>query len=254
MSAAVHVVSPGYEDRAPAVARGAGRVRRLWDRRVHAWEHHGAAGLERVIEAVVTAAAPVDGKRVVDLGCGNGQLSLPLARNGAHVLAVDISTRMIESIERKAEEEGLEIETRAVPAQELTIAPASVDVVVSNYAMHHLYDDEKRAVLAAAVTWLRPGGRVVVGDMMFGRGATKQDREIIGSKVRLMLRRGPAGWWRIAKNVARFTFRMRERPLPMETWLAMFRDAGLSDVHARRVVAEAAVVEGTKPVEATTGS
>ncbi len=222
-------------------------MRRLWDRRAQAWEHHGAAGLDRVIDAVVGAAAPAGGKSVVDLGCGNGQLSLPLARNGGRVLAVDISARMIETLEHKARAEKLEVETAVCPAQELAIGAASVDLVVSNYAMHHLYDDEKRAVLASAATWLRPGGRVVFGDMMFGRGATKQDREIIGSKIRVMLRRGPAGWWRIAKNVARFTLRMRERPLPMETWLQMFRDAGLVEVQGTRVVAEAAVVTGTKP-------
>lgn len=229
------------------VARGARRVRRLWDRRVHAWEHHGAAGLERVVDALAAASAPVEGKKVVDLGCGNGQLSMPLARSGARVLAVDISARMIETLEQKAADEGLEIETAVRPAQELTIDPGTVDLVVSNYAMHHLYDDEKRVVLRSAVTWLRPGGRVLFGDMMFGRGATKEDREIISSKLRVMVRRGPAGWWRIAKNAARFTLRMRERPLPMETWMRMFRDAGLADVEGTRVVAEAAVVAGTKP-------
>ena len=238
---------PSALDQPPAAARGARRVRRLWDRRALVWEHHGAAGLERVVDAVLGAAAPVEGKAVIDLGCGNGQLSLPLARRGAQVLAVDISARMIETLAQKAAEEGLRIETAVRPAQELVVDPGSIDLVVSNYAMHHLYDDEKRAVLAAATAWLRPGGRVVFGDMMFGRGATKQDREIIGSKVRVMLRRGPAGWWRIAKNAARFMFRVRERPLPMETWVQMFRDVGLADVQGARVVAEAAVVTGTKP-------
>jgi len=238
--------SPARDQPATA-ARGARRVRRLWDSRTLAWEHHASGGLERVVDAVVDAASSVEGKAVVDLGCGNGQLSLPLARRGAHVLAVDISERMIESVARKAAGEGLRIETAVRPAQELVVGAGSMDLVVSNYAMHHLYDDEKRAVLVAAVGWLKPGGRVVFGDMMFGRGATKQDREIIGSKVRVMLRRGPAGWWRIAKNAARFMFRVRERPLPMETWVQMFREAGLADVQGARVVAEAAVVTGTKP-------
>jgi 2-polyprenyl-3-methyl-5-hydroxy-6-metoxy-1,4-benzoquinol methylase len=239
---------PFVPDQPTVAARGARRVRRLWDRRALVWEHHGAAGLERVVDAVVDAAGPVEGKTVVDLGCGNGQLSLPFARRGAQVLAVDISARMIETVAQKAAAEGLRIDTAVRPAQELVVDPGSIDLVVSNYAMHHLYDNEKRAVLAAAATWLRPGGRVVFGDMMFGRGATKQDREIIGSKVRVMLRRGPAGWWRIAKNAARFTLRMRERPLPMWTWVQMFRDVGLADVQGTRVVAEAAIVTGTKPV------
>jgi len=242
-----HRLGLAHAARPATAARGARRVRRLWDGRAHAWEHHAAAGLERVIDALSDACAHVDGKSVVDLGCGNGQLSLPLARKGAQVLAVDISARMIETVERNAAREGLRIETAVRPAQELAIEPGSVDLVVSSYAMHHLYDEEKRVVLASAVTWLKPGGRVVVGDMMFGRGATRQDREIIGSKVRVMLRRGPAGWWRIAKNVARFTFRMRERPLPMETWLEIFRRSGLVDVQGTRIVAEAAIVAGTKP-------
>src|SRR5579875_2572661 len=117
----------------PPAARGARRVRRLWDRRALVWEHHAAAGLERVVDAVVGAAAPVEGKSVVDLGCGNGQLSLPLARRGGRVLAVDISARMIETVAQKAAEEGLRVETAVRPAQELVMDPASIDLVVSNY-------------------------------------------------------------------------------------------------------------------------
>lgn len=214
---------------------------------MQAWEHHASIGLERVIDAVVDEAKPAPGMSVIDLGCGSGQLSLPMARKGAKVRAVDISPKMIESLDRKAAELGLQVETAALPVQELEVAPASVDLVVSNYAMHHLYDDEKRAVMIAAARWLKPGGRLVLGDMMFGRGATQADREIIASKVRVMLGRGPAGWWRIAKNAGRFWFRIRERPLPMETWLEILRTAGLVDVRGLRVVSEAAVVVGTKP-------
>jgi hypothetical protein len=83
--------------------------------------------------------------------------------------------------------------------------------------------------------------------MMFGRGGDARDREIISSKVALMLRRGPAGWWRIAKNAARYLVRVQERPISMAAWVALFERAGLAQVRAVPVVNEAAVVVGVKP-------
>ncbi len=88
----------------------------------------------------------------------------------------------------------------------------------------------------------------VVGDMMFGRGATARDRSIIASKVALLARRGPSGWWRLAKNAIRFTLRVQERPVSMDTWTRYFETAGLIGVSATPIVAEAAVIVGTKPM------
>jgi len=242
-------VRPGEVASDRALSSGARRVRHLWDRRAHSWEHHGSVGLERVIDAVVEEAATAPGMTVVDLGCGSGQLSIPLAEAGACVRAVDISTKMIELLRRKADALGVEIDAEALEIQALSIEPRTVDLVVSNYAMHHLSDAEKEKVVSCAATWLKPGGRLIIGDMMFGRGTTKSDRDIIASKVRVMLARGPAGWWRIAKNAARFLLRIRERPLALETWLEMLRAHGFEGVQGIRVVAEAAVVAGSVPVD-----
>lgn len=187
------------------------------------------------------------GDRVVDLGCGSGQLSLRFAGTAGSVLAVDVSQAMIELLERNAREQGLSnVEGRALPVEHLELPPGSVDVVVSNYALHHLRDEEKASAVVRAAQWLRPGGRLVVGDMMFGRGGDARDREIISSKVMLMLRRGPAGWWRVAKNAGRYIFRYQERPISMSAWVALFERAGLTGVEAHPVVNEAAVVVGTK--------
>lgn len=222
--------------------------RRVWDRRAPRWEHEGAAGLQSVIEAVVEAAGVSPGTVTVDLGCGSGQLSIPLAKQGAHVTAVDISPRMVELMRERAAEEHLEhLTARVAPIERLELPPASVDVVVTNYVLHHLQDQDKLAVVRNAATWLRPGGLLVVGDMMFGRGRTDRDREIIKSKVTTMLNRGPAGWWRLAKNVLRFTLRLRERPVSMDTWVRYFESAGLVGISPRTVVAEAGIVVGRKP-------
>lgn len=230
------------------------RGRRLWDRRAQSWEHHGSVGLERVVDAVVAAAAPRPGAVAVDLGCGGGQLAIPLARRGAKVIAVDISPKMIEVLDAKAAELGLDVTTRVSAVQKVALPTESLDLVVSNYAMHHLKDAEKAATVRAAASWLRPGGRLVVGDMMFGRGGASRDREIIAAKARVLLGRGWSGWWRLAKNVVRFGLRLRERPLPVAAWEQIFESAGLLDVRAEFVVAEAAIVSGTKPAAAPAGS
>jgi SAM-dependent methyltransferase len=123
---------------------------------------------------------------------------------------------------------------------------AGTDLVVSSYALHHLVDRDKQIFVEQAARWLRPGGKLVIGDMMFGRGVTSGDRAILASKVRIMLGRGPGGWWRIAKNAWRFLSRTSERPISMEAWTELLSDAGLMEVTGHRLVAEAAVVSGRR--------
>ncbi len=230
------------------------RQQRFWSRRAASWDH-GAAnnpGLVKVVERVIAEAAVGPGDEVVDLGCGTGQLSLPIAARAGHVLAVDVSGAMIDLLESHAREAGLSNVTgRAAPIEQVELPVGSVDVVVSNYALHHLRDSDKALAVRVAAQWLRPGGRLVVGDMMFGRGGEARDRAIIGSKLQLMLRRGPAGWWRIAKNAGRYLFRVNERPIAMSAWVSLFERAGLEQVRAVPVVNEAAVVVGCKPTSSS---
>lgn len=226
---------------------GARFQRWVWDRRASSWDQGGASGLSAVVSAVLTQAAVTPGMKAVDLGCGSGQLTLPLARQGAVVTGVDLSPKMISLLTSRAEDAGLRSLTGLVaPMEEVRFRPASCDLVVSNYALHHLGDSKKQAVLEAAARWLRPGGRLVVGDMMFGRGRNARDRAIIASKVATLARRGPGGWWRVAKNVVRFSLRIQEQPVSIDTWVRYFERAGLTEVVAIPVVAEAAVVTGIK--------
>lgn len=226
------------------------RQQRFWTRRAAEWDH-GAGnnpGLVKVVETVIREAAAGEGMHAVDLGCGSGQLALRLAPDVASVLGVDVSQRMIDLLRSNAAAAGMHnVEGRATPIEHLEVEPGSVDVVVSNYALHHLHDEDKALAVRRAAGWLRPGGRLVVGDMMFGRGGEARDREIIASKVRTMIRKGPAGWWRIAKNAGRYLFRYGERPISMGAWVRLFESAGLVEVRAVPVVNEAAVVVGVKP-------
>lgn len=225
------------------------RLQRNWDRRAPTWDHGGATGLERVVKAVLDTANGRPGAKAVDLGCGTGSLALALAHQGVEVTAVDISPEMVAQLREKAALEGLSgVSCLVCPIEQFDLPQGSVDLVVSNYALHHLRDQDKEELVRRALGWLRPGGRLVVGDMMFGRGKSPRDWAIIATKVRVLARRGPAGWWRVAKNIVRFGLRVQERPVDMQAWESYFRRAGFSDVVVRPVVAEACVVSGTKAV------
>lgn len=228
------------------------RQRQVWSRRASTWDHHTPAGLEKVIAAVLAAAAVSPGDKVVDLGCGTGHLSLPLAERGARVLAVDVSPAMVQRLGFKARERSVVgLECLTAPMERLSLAAGSVDLIVSCYALHHLRDADKDRLVATAYHWLRPGGTLLVADMMFGRGGTSRDRAIIRSKVRALAKKGIGGWWRIAKNGYRYLARVQERPVSISAWTAMFSSAGFTGITASSIVAEAGMVSGQRPDEAT---
>ena len=81
--------------------------------------------------------------------------------------------------------------------------------------------------------------------MMFGRGGSPRDREILSAKIIALAAKGPGGWWRIAKNLVRYGLGVgSEHPAPPEFWLAVLRDAGFAEVTFEPVVAEAGLVHG----------
>jgi hypothetical protein len=84
--------------------------------------------------------------------------------------------------------------------------------------------------------------------MMFGRGGSPRDRAILRQKVAALAAKGIGGWWRIAKNIARYGLRVGpEHPATLEFWQQALRDAGLAEVCFRPVVAEADIVCGVRP-------
>ena len=95
---------------------------------------------------------------------------------------------------------------------------------------------------------LRPGGRLVIADMMFGRGGSRRDRDILRQKVAALAAKGIGGWWRIVKNLGRYGMRVgSEHPATPEFWQQALRDAGLVEVSFQPVAAEAGIVRGIRP-------
>lgn len=69
------------------------------------------ARLERILAFLEEGGFSAKGARVLDIGCGTGALALPLARLGAEVTAFDISSGMLTELQKRAESEGLTLQT-----------------------------------------------------------------------------------------------------------------------------------------------
>lgn len=108
--------------------------------------------------AMVELAGDVDGRRVLDAGCGSGPLSAGLRDRGALVSGFDLSPAMVSlARERLGEEADLKV---ADLAERLPYEDVSFDVVVCSLALHYLKDWV--APLTELRRVLRPGGHLVV--------------------------------------------------------------------------------------------
>ena len=108
---------------------------------------HGLAG--GVLEWL--AAGP--GERILDLGCGDGQLSVRLAATGAVVVGVDASEAMVAAARARG------IAADVASAESLPYADASFDAVFSNAVLHWVRDHD--AMMAEVRRVLKPGSRFV---------------------------------------------------------------------------------------------
>lgn len=225
---------------------------RVWNKRVDQWHTHvtSAAAFEKVLVALTAVAAPRPTDVCVDLGAGTGFVTLAFAPMVSSVLAVDISGAMAESLASRAADAGLgNVATEVADLADFQLPDRSADLIVTSYALHHLLDPDKQALVRKASRWLRPGGRIVIADMMFGRGATSRDREILRQKVVALAAKGPGGLWRIGKNLVRYGFGVGgEHPATPEFWQAALNDSGFAEVTFQPVVAEAGIVSGVKPL------
>ena len=198
---------------------------------------------------LVEMLAPRPGERILDLGCGTGQLTAEIARSGAQVVGLDNSPAMLDQARRN------------YPGLNFVSADAAgfhferpFDAVFSNAALHWVKDGE--GAVQSIARALRPGGRFVAEfggkgniasilaalDAVFGQEAQQKCPwwyPGIGEYASLLERHGLE-----VRNASLF-----DRPTPlqgeqgMEGWIEMFCGSYLRDLpagEARRKVRELA--------------
>jgi len=101
----------------------------------------------------------VNGKMVLDLGCGTGSNLVPLIKRGARTIGIDISPDLVRLARKRLDEAQLQCDLQVGSAYDTGLPDASVDVVYCMSLIHHLeiarVRDEMRRVLV-------PGGKIIL--------------------------------------------------------------------------------------------
>jgi len=121
------------------------------------------AQMSEVTEALLAAAAPRPGERVLDIGCGAGGSTFPLAAAvgpSGRVTGLDVSAPLLARAEERRRELGLDnIRFVEADAQDHPFDPAGCDLAVSRFGVMFFADPV--AAFANIARALRPGGRLV---------------------------------------------------------------------------------------------
>jgi ubiquinone/menaquinone biosynthesis C-methylase UbiE len=123
----------------------------------------------RLRSMTIDSAGLKPGDSVLDVGCGTGGVTIPAKqRVGASGKAagIDPSPEMIAVAQHKAQRKGLEIDFRMGVIEALPYPDTSFDVVTSSLMMHHLPEQLKVKGLAEIYRVLKPGGRLLIADMI----------------------------------------------------------------------------------------
>ena len=128
----------------------------------------------RLRRMTVDQALLQPGETLLDVGCGTGGVTIPakiqVGENGS-AAGIDPAPEMIAVARRKAKRAGIEIDFRVGVIESLPFPDETFDVVTSSLMMHHLPQHLQVKGLAEIWRTLKPGGRILIADMMRPSGS-----------------------------------------------------------------------------------
>jgi ubiquinone/menaquinone biosynthesis C-methylase UbiE len=120
----------------------------------------------------VKSVLPPPAQQILEIGCGNGYLTLELARDGHEVIGIDLSPEIIEVAERSRaahpDPPGFgSLRYICTDVNTWSAPDASFDAVIFNRSLHHLSELEQ--TIAKVKRLLKPGGRIICQDYAYDR-------------------------------------------------------------------------------------
>lgn len=157
---------------------------------------HLSSRLPALMVRDVRRERPLDGLTLLDVGCGAGLVTEPMARLGALALGIDAAERNVRVATIHVDQGGLPISYRQAVPEELVAERRQFDIVLSLEVVEHVADTER--FLAATGSLVAPGGLLVIGTL--NRTLVSFVKAIIGAEYVLgWLPRGTHDWRRFMR-------------------------------------------------------
>lgn len=102
------------------------------------------------------------GTRLLDIACGAGQLTIPAAKKGIDVVAIDLAQNLVDQANDRAKAEGLDIDIRQADAEDLPFPDGSFDVTLS--LIGSMFAPRPDLVASEMLRVTRSGGKVIMGN------------------------------------------------------------------------------------------
>lgn len=171
----------------------------------------------------ISSEASGEGLKILDLGCGTGNLSTACATKGAYVTGIDINSGMLEVARRKGKERGLEEQLKFL---EIGVAEVGskfddeeFDSCVSCLAFSELTEDEQKYAISVVYSKLKSGGILIIADEV--------------KPVTL--------WRRFLRGVTAFPLKLlayiltQSTTRPLEDITPIFKAAGFANIRTERM-------------------
>jgi demethylmenaquinone methyltransferase / 2-methoxy-6-polyprenyl-1,4-benzoquinol methylase len=196
-----------------------------------------------VMVETIAPAADHDGATIADVATGTGAVAIALARRyPCRVVGIDQSPDMLAGARDRIDAAGLaeRIELVEAPAEELPVAPGSVDALTHTYLLR--YVDDPAAVLRTLAGAVRPGGMMASLEFGVPRGAELHAWRAY-TRVGLPLAGALAGpaWVHTGRFLGPSIERFWET-YPLESVVRMWADAGMEHIRSRRLSSGGGIV------------
>lgn len=140
------------------------------------YDHHFNPLIELEERPLLESIGNVKNKKVLDVGCGTGRISLKLLRKGARIFSIDIIPQMLNKAKEKAKKYGGKYEFKLASVYRIPYKNNEFDVVVCSLLISHLKNLRKAIGEMSRV--LKPNGHLIISDqhptlLAFGLTRTK---------------------------------------------------------------------------------